>query len=183
MLLRRHVVGLRPVSHSFFQQFLCIFDGEGRGLAKNQHLLLSEPLFYNSSPINPDSVILEYARAFGEDKNSIGGTTGSVYSGGQLTPFSGPRMLLNLEPNNCSSRRWEHCPPQAGPVGTRPDGCIASSASLLTLSRPSLWDRGNLDPSHHVTSVHCSRAPIFTPPSKLKPFFLISLTDEWLSQG
>lgn len=104
-------------------------------------------IFYNLSPINLDIVILEYARAFGEEKNSIGGTTGSVYSGGQLTPFSGPRMLLNLDPNNCSNHRLEHCPPQAGPVGTRPDECIASSASLLTLIRPSLWDRGNLDSS------------------------------------
>ncbi len=37
------------------------------------------------------------------------------------------------------------------------DVCITSSASLLTLMHPSLWNRVNLDSSDHMTLFQCSK--------------------------
>ena len=90
----------------------------------------------------------------------------SVYSGSQLTYFFGHITLLTLELNQSQIITLA---PQACTVSTRHDGCITSSASLLTIILPSLWNRVNLDSSDHMTFSHCSN-PISMLPSKLKPF-------------
>lgn len=65
-------------------------------------------------------------------------------------PHSLDTMLWNLGFTNCRNPHIKELPPQAGTGGARHDGCIAASAPLLTLMRPSLWNRENLDSSDHM---------------------------------
>lgn len=56
-------------------------------------------------------------------------------------------------------------------VKVRTDGCITSSASLLTLMHLSPWNRVNLDSSDHTTFFHCFGVQSLCSPTNGCPFF------------
>ena len=62
-------------------------------------------------------------------------------------------------------------PSQACTLGIRHDGCITSSASLLTLMRPSLWNRVNLDSSDHMTFFSIAPESNLYPPQQTEAVF------------
>lgn len=93
----------------------------------------------NLSPMNPGFVILEYARAIREGKSPLMKKPDKfVDLWCQLTSFFGQVMSLNLDLTNSGDPRIVTLPPQACMIGTRHEGCITSSVSLLTLMGPSL---------------------------------------------
>ena len=126
--------------------------------------MLPEPLFHNLSPVNPGIVILEYARAIRKGKFHSCKNLVIQY----IQVVSCPNILGTLQTQIIT------LPLQACMVGTGCNSCVTSSASLFTLI---LWNRVNLDTSDHMTFLHCPSS-IFILPSKLKPFFLISLSDK-----
>ncbi len=64
-----------------------------------------------------------------------------------ITSFIPIQSCINFSPRSCIDGR----------VVTMHDVCFTSSASLLTLMHPSLWNRVNLDSSDHMTFFHCSK--------------------------
>merc|ERR1712035_273013 len=97
--------------------------------------------------MNPGIVILEYVRTI-RGKNCSFSVFDLIFWAHNVAE---PR------PEQLKKTQIITLPPQACTVGTRHDGCITSSASLLTLMPPSLWNRLNLDSSDHMTFFHCSR--------------------------
>ena len=115
-------------------------------------------LNHSLSPMNPGIVILEYTHAFTEETNPLMEKPClSVYSRSQLNSFFGHMMFLNLDLTNWIQPKIIMLPRQARMAGTKHDGCINSSASLLTLMCPSLWNRVNLNSSDHQTFFHSIR--------------------------
>ena len=94
---------------------------------------LPEPLFHSLSLMNPGIVILEYARAIREEK------------------MFWAHIVAEPRPDQLNQPQITALPPKACKFGTRHDGYITSSTSLLTLMGPSLWNRVNLDSSDHMT--------------------------------
>ena len=88
------------------------------------------------------------------DYGRVGPLRKSFFSTSKI--FSvGLRSGLYGQQSVCES--YVSCSLQACMVGTGREGCITSSASLLTLMWLSLWNRVTLDISDHVTLFHCSR--------------------------
>lgn len=113
------------------------------------------------SPINPDSVILEYARAFGEEKKfhwwnnrvSIFRWSADLILWAQNVAEPGPEQL----------HRLEHCPPQACPVSTGPDGCISEPSVTLGQRKP-----GPVTPHDHRPLLQSSN---LYAPQQIEAFF------------
>ena len=127
-------------------------------------LMLPKPVFHNLSLMNRGIVILEYDPAIREEQIHWKKLVSII------------RQSAEPRPDQLKQPQIITLPLQACTVGTGHEWCITSSASLLTLICPSLWNRWNLDSSDLRPLL--LQSPVFMRPSRLKPFFPISLTDK-----